>query len=103
VRVGRRVGLEDGVDPAGAQPRQQASQELLVEAADQLGHAEPAAGRGNCAAEQQELERRVRTYRDRRPPPELTGKVVIVVEDGLARPDVLLDADLGPPAGSNRG
>ena len=36
-RVGRRVGLEDGVDPAAAQPRQQASHELLVEPADQLG------------------------------------------------------------------
>src|SRR5215211_406394 len=36
-----------------------------------------------AAAEHQELERRERTYRDQRPPPELTGKVVIVV-DGLA-------------------
>jgi putative phosphoribosyl transferase len=30
------------------------------------------------------LERRQRTYRGQRPPPELTGKVVIVVDDGLA-------------------
>jgi putative phosphoribosyl transferase len=37
-----------------------------------------------AAAEQQELERRERTYRDQRPPPELTGKMVIVVDDGLA-------------------
>jgi putative phosphoribosyl transferase len=37
-----------------------------------------------AAAEQQELERRERTYRGQRPPPELTGKVVIVVDDGLA-------------------
>jgi putative phosphoribosyl transferase len=37
-----------------------------------------------AAAEQQELERRERTYRDQRPPPELTGKVLIVVDDGLA-------------------
>jgi putative phosphoribosyl transferase len=37
-----------------------------------------------AAAEQQELERRERTYRDQRPRPELTGKVVIVVDDGLA-------------------
>jgi len=36
------------------------------------------------AAESQELERRERTYRGQRPPPELTGKVVIVVDDGLA-------------------
>jgi putative phosphoribosyl transferase len=37
-----------------------------------------------AAAEQQEVERRERTYRDQRPRPELTGKVVIVVDDGLA-------------------
>jgi putative phosphoribosyl transferase len=37
-----------------------------------------------AAAEQQELERRERTYRAQRPRPELTGKVVIVVDDGLA-------------------
>jgi putative phosphoribosyl transferase len=37
-----------------------------------------------AAAEQQELERRERTYRAQRPRPALTGKVVIVVDDGLA-------------------
>src|SRR5215213_6214864 len=37
-----------------------------------------------AAAEQQELERRERTYRGQRPRPELTGRVVIVVDDGLA-------------------
>jgi putative phosphoribosyl transferase len=37
-----------------------------------------------AAVEHQELERRQRTYRGQRPPPELTGKVVIVVDDGLA-------------------
>jgi putative phosphoribosyl transferase len=37
-----------------------------------------------AAAEQQELERRERTYRGQRPRPELTGKVVLVVDDGLA-------------------
>jgi putative phosphoribosyl transferase len=37
-----------------------------------------------AAAEHQELERRERAYRDQRPRPELTGKVVIVVDDGLA-------------------
>src|SRR5215213_3705052 len=37
-----------------------------------------------AAAEQEELERRERTYRGQRPRPELTGKVVIVVDDGLA-------------------
>ena len=37
-----------------------------------------------AGAEHQELERRERAYRGQRPPPELTGKVVIVVDDGLA-------------------
>jgi putative phosphoribosyl transferase len=37
-----------------------------------------------AAVEHQELERRQRTYRGQRPPPELTGKAVIVVDDGLA-------------------
>jgi putative phosphoribosyl transferase len=37
-----------------------------------------------AAAEHQELERRERTYRGQRPRPELTGKVVLVVDDGLA-------------------
>jgi len=37
-----------------------------------------------AAAEHQERERRERIYRGRRPPPALTGKVVIVVDDGLA-------------------
>jgi hypothetical protein len=36
------------------------------------------------AAEHQELERRERTCRDQRPPPEPTGKVVIVVDNCLA-------------------
>ena len=34
--------------------------------------------------EQQELERRQRIYRDDRPPPELRGRTVILVDDGLA-------------------
>jgi putative phosphoribosyl transferase len=37
-----------------------------------------------AAAEHLELKRRERTYRGQRPRPELTGKVVIVVDDGLA-------------------
>ncbi len=37
-----------------------------------------------AAAEHEELERRERIYRGQRPRPELTGKVVIVVDDGLA-------------------
>jgi putative phosphoribosyl transferase len=34
--------------------------------------------------EQQELQRRERSYRDDRPPPDVTGRVVILVDDGLA-------------------
>lgn len=37
-----------------------------------------------AAREWAELERRVQVYRDDRPPPEVQGKVVIVVDDGLA-------------------
>lgn len=36
------------------------------------------------AREQAELARRERLYRDERPPPELSGRTVIVVDDGLA-------------------
>src|SRR5690349_9776903 len=37
-----------------------------------------------AAAEQRELERREREYRDDRPAPRVKGKVVILVDDGLA-------------------
>jgi predicted phosphoribosyltransferase len=37
-----------------------------------------------AAAEERELERRERRYRDGRPPPEVAGKTVILVDDGLA-------------------
>jgi predicted phosphoribosyltransferase len=40
--------------------------------------------RETVAREQQELERRERLYRDRRPHPEVVGKSVILVDDGLA-------------------
>lgn len=36
------------------------------------------------ADEQRELERRERRYRDERPPPEVDGKTVLVVDDGIA-------------------
>jgi len=36
------------------------------------------------AAEQRELERRERAYRDDRPPPDVHGRTVILVDDGLA-------------------
>lgn len=34
--------------------------------------------------EQRELERREQTYRDERPPPQIEGRIVILVDDGLA-------------------
>src|SRR3712207_4625938 len=37
-----------------------------------------------AAREQQELERRERAYRDGRPAPEVRGRTVILVDDGLA-------------------
>jgi predicted phosphoribosyltransferase len=37
-----------------------------------------------AAAEEQELERRLRAYRSGMPPPDVKGKVVIIVDDGLA-------------------
>jgi len=39
---------------------------------------------GVVASERSELERRVLVYRGGRPPPDFTGKLVIVVDDGLA-------------------
>lgn len=36
------------------------------------------------ADEQQELERRERAYRDNRPPPNVKGRVAILIDDGLA-------------------
>jgi predicted phosphoribosyltransferase len=37
-----------------------------------------------AAQEQRELERRERLYRDDRPPPEVRGKTILLVDDGLA-------------------
>src|SRR6478735_5072031 len=49
----------------------------------QLGIPERALDR-EAAAEGRELARRVRAYRDDRPPPDVKGKVVVLVDDGLA-------------------
>jgi predicted phosphoribosyltransferase len=42
--------------------------------------------------ELQELERRERAYRDKRPPADLEGRVVILVDDGLATGATMLAA-----------
>jgi predicted phosphoribosyltransferase len=42
--------------------------------------------------EQQELERRERLYRGNRPPPDVRGKTVILVDDGLATGSTMLAA-----------
>jgi len=39
---------------------------------------------GTVAAERTELDRRVRAYRKDRPAPHVTGRVVVVIDDGLA-------------------
>src|SRR6202048_3986481 len=45
-----------------------------------------------AAKEQQELDRRARIYRGDRPPPDLRGKTVILVDDGLATGATMLAA-----------
>ena len=45
-----------------------------------------------AAQEARELLRRERAYREGRPPPDLTGKVVILVDDGLATGSSMLAA-----------
>ena len=45
-----------------------------------------------AAKEQQELDRRARLYRGDRPPPDLRGKTVILVDDGLATGATMLAA-----------
>ena len=44
------------------------------------------------AQEQQELERRERAYRDDLPPPEVQGKTVILVDDGIATGSTMIAA-----------
>src|SRR5436309_10333510 len=44
------------------------------------------------AKEQRELERRERLYRDDRPPPDVNGCIVILVDDGLATGSTMLAA-----------
>ena len=54
--------------------------EQLVETLDIPDHVIDAV----AADEQRELERRERAYRDDRPPPDVCGRTVILVDDGLA-------------------
>ena len=44
------------------------------------------------AKEQRELERRERLYRDDRPPPDVNGCIVLLVDDGLATGSTMLAA-----------
>jgi putative phosphoribosyl transferase len=69
-----------------------ASGNILVHKAP-LGKEIPAAAFDRLAEEQRrELERRERVYRDGRPPLELAGKTVILVDDGLATGATMLAA-----------
>lgn len=45
-----------------------------------------------AAAEQRELERRERAYRDDLPPPDVAGKTVILVDDGIATGSTMIAA-----------
>lgn len=45
-----------------------------------------------AAQEQQELERRARAYRDDLPPPDVQGKTVILVDDGIATGSTMIAA-----------
>ena len=47
------------------------------------------------ATEQRELERRERAYRDDLPPPDVAGKTVIVVDDGIATGSTMMAAVAG--------
>jgi len=45
-----------------------------------------------AAQEQQELERRERAYRDELPPPDVQGKTIILVDDGIATGSTMIAA-----------
>src|SRR5258705_9395269 len=47
--------------------------------------------------EQKELKRRERVYRGDRPPPEVHGKTVILIDDGLATGATMQAASQAPP------
>jgi putative phosphoribosyl transferase len=64
---------------------------LNPEVVDELGISE-ALIRGAEARERRELERREREYRGGRPAPEVRGRVVILVDDGLATGATMLAA-----------
>lgn len=56
---------------------------LNTEVIEELGISDAAIERVT-AREQQELQRRDQVYRDHRPPPDMEGRCVILVDDGLA-------------------
>jgi putative phosphoribosyl transferase len=65
---------------------------VLNESVARLLHISDAAIEEVARAEQQELQRRERLYRDARPPPEVRGRTVLVVDDGLATGATMLAA-----------
>jgi putative phosphoribosyl transferase len=65
---------------------------VLNESVARLLHISDAAIEEVARAEQQELQRRERLYRDARPPPEVRDRTVLVVDDGLATGSTMLAA-----------
>jgi predicted phosphoribosyltransferase len=47
-------------------------------------HIRPTEIESQVLKERQELERRIRAYRDDRPPPDIAGRTIVLVDDGLA-------------------
>jgi predicted phosphoribosyltransferase len=83
VVVARKVGLpwqpELGMGAVTAEGPPVWNEDLLRQAELTPAHLADAVAR-----EQDEARRRLREYRGNRPPPQVTGRVVIVVDDGLA-------------------
>ncbi|MDR6536582.1 phosphoribosyltransferase [Variovorax soli] len=65
---------------------------VLNESVRRLLHISEAAIEEVARAEQQELQRREQLYRGARPPPDVRGRAVLVVDDGLATGSTMLAA-----------